>query len=74
MEYQKTAEATINLIGNKIADMVAKLHNGRIMMFQKICNNIILKQLKMRMIKKIPKERYISAEEIQKTIDNLRLI
>ena len=74
MEYQKTAEATINLIGNKIADTVAKLHNGRIMMFQKICNNIILKQLKMRMIKKIPKERYISAEEIQKTIDNLRLI
>ena len=74
MEYQKTAEATINLIGNKIADTVAKLRNGRIMMFQKICNNIILKQLKMRMIKKIPKERYISAEEIQKTIDNLRLI
>ena len=74
MEYQKTAEATINLIGNKIADTGAKLHNGRIMMFQKICNNIILKQLKMRMIKKIPKERYISAEEIQKTIDNLRVI
>ena len=37
MEYQKTAETTGNLIGNKIADPVAKLHKDRIMKFQKIC-------------------------------------
>ena len=56
MEYQKTAEATGNLIGNKIADAVAKLQNGTIMKFQKICNKIILKQLQMRMIKKYLKK------------------
>ena len=56
MEYQKTAETTGNLIGNKIADAVAKLHKERIMKFQKICNKIILKQLQMRMIKKYLKK------------------
>ena len=74
MEYQKTAEATGNLIGNKIADAVAKLQNGTIMKFQKICNKIILKQLQMRMIKKIPQERYIPPEEIRKTTENVRLM
>ena len=56
MEYQKTAETTGNLIGNKIADAVAKLHKERIMKFQKISNKIILKQLQMRMIKKYLKK------------------
>ena len=30
MEYQKTAEGTGDLIGNKIADAVAKSYNGKI--------------------------------------------
>ena len=42
--------------------------------FQKICNKIILKHLQMRMIKKYLKERYISPEERQKNIDNLRAL
>ena len=46
---QKTAEATGNLISNKIANCE----------LQKTNNKIIQKQLKMSMIKvKIPKERY----------------
>ena len=52
MGYQKTAEAT----GNEATDAVAKLQNGTIMKFQKICNKIILKQLQMRMIKKYLKK------------------
>ena len=35
MEYHKTAEATGDLIGNKIADAVAKSHNDRITRFSK---------------------------------------
>ena len=46
--------------------------------FQNIHNKIIQRQLEMRMIKKIPKEipkeRYISPEERQKVIDNLKFI
>ena len=30
MEYQKTAEATGDLIGNKISDAVAKSYDGKI--------------------------------------------
>ena len=30
MKYQKTAEATGHLIGNKIADVVAKSYDGKI--------------------------------------------
>ena len=30
MEYQKTAEATGDLIGNKITDAVAKSYDGKI--------------------------------------------
>ena len=70
MEYQKTAEAT----GNEATDAVPKLQNGTIMKFQKICNKIILKQLQMRMIKKIPQGRYIPPEEIRKTTENVRLM
>ena len=41
--------------------------------FQKNRHRIIQKQLQMNMIKK-SKERYISLEERQKIIDDLRLI
>ena len=42
--------------------------------FQKIRNKIVRKQLQISKIKKIPKERYISPDEIQKITDDLGLI
>ena len=45
MRYQKIAEATSDLISNKIADKL-----------QKKCNRIIKKQLQMNMIKKYQKK------------------
>ena len=45
MGYQKIAEATSNLISNKIADKL-----------QKKCNRIIKKQLQMNLIKKYQKK------------------
>ena len=60
---QKTAEATGDLIGNKIADNITraskKSHNEEIQSNE--VNN------------EIPKERYISPKERQKIIDELRL-
>ena len=41
--------------------------------FQKINNKIIQRQLQMSMIKKIPKEGYVSPEERQEIIDELSL-
>ena len=61
---QKTAEATGDLIGKKIADKITtaskKSHNEEIQSNE--VNN------------EIPKERYISPKERQKIIDELRLI
>ena len=63
---QKTAEATGDFIGNKIANRITKVsknsqHNNS----ETVTNEHD---------KKIPKERYISLEERQKIIDDLRLI
>ena len=49
----KTAEATDDLIGNKIANRTTKVTTEH--------------------VKEIPKERYISPEEREETIDELRL-
>ena len=61
---QKTAEATGDLVGNKIADKITsaskKSHNEEIQS-NKVNNET-------------PKERYISPKERQKIIDELRLI
>ena len=61
---QKTAEATGDLVGNKIADKITsvskKSHN------EKIQSNEVNNE--------IPKERCISPKERQKIIDELRLI
>ena len=67
-QRNSTAEATDDLIGNKIANKKSET--------LKICNRIIQKQLEINMIipKEIPKERYISPEERKKVIDDLRLI
>ena len=61
---QEAAEATVDLIGNKII----KLRG-----FQKIHNRII-QTVTNELDKEIPKERYIFPEERQKIIDDLRLI
>ena len=50
---QKTAKATDDLIGNKIADAVDELYDGRI---TKIHNKLIQRQLQMSMIKKYLKK------------------
>ena len=61
---QKTAEATRDLVGKKIADKITsaskKSHNEEIQSNE--VNN------------EIPKERYISPKERQQIIDELRLI
>ena len=62
---QKTAEATGDVIDNKIANMVKWWR------FPNIHNKIIQEQLQMSMI--IPKERHISPEERQEIIDELGL-
>ena len=64
-QLKKTAEASSDLIGNKIADRITKS--------QKLRNRIIQKQLQMSMIIKYLNKN-ISLEERQKNIDDLRLI
>ena len=67
-QSNSTAEATDDLIVNKIANKKSET--------LKIRNRIIQKQLEINMIipKEILKEKYISPEERKKVIDNLRLI
>ena len=71
---QKTAETTGDLIGNKIADAVAKLHNGRIMELSRSSPQNNPEAVTNEHNKEIPKERYISPEERQKIINDLRLV
>ena len=59
------------MIGNNIAEAVAKAYDGRIEKFQKIHNKIIWKQLQIRMTKKYLIKN-ISPEERQKIINNLK--
>ena len=62
---QKTAEAAGDLIGNKIANKITKAPKH----WQE--NNS--ETVKNKHDKEIPKERYISPEERQEVIDELRL-
>ena len=62
---QNTAEATGDLIGNKIADKITTVSEKELnskKLLQNETNN------------EIPKERYISSKERQQIIDELRLI
>ena len=62
---QKTAEATGDLIGTEIADQIIKIsRNSREFNSETVTNEHD---------KKIPKERYISPEETQQIIDELRI-
>ena len=69
---KKTAEATGELIGNKIADAVPKSYNGKITKVSKISPPNSSETNKHD--NEITKERYISSEERQNIIDDLRLI
>ena len=63
---QKSAEATGDLFGNKIAHKITKI--------SKTSKQNISKSVKNEHDKEIPEERYISPEERQKVIDDLRLV
>ena len=62
---QKTAETTGDLIGNKIIDKITKVSKN----LQQNNSEIVTNEND----KEILKERYISPEERQETIDELRL-
>ena len=61
---QKTAEATGDLVGNKIADKITSVSK------KKSDNNNNNNDAELR----TPKKRYISPEERQQIIDELRLV
>ena len=63
---QKVAEATGDLIGNKVDNRITKVSKNQQQ------NN--LETVTNEVDKGIPKERYISPDQRQKFIDNLRLI
>ena len=64
---QKTAEASGDLIGNKIADKMSSVLNKSTKQLQ---NN----ETEVDVEKATPKKRYISPEERQQIIDELRLV
>ena len=63
---QKTAGITGDLVRNKIADKITKISKTSKQDYSETVSN--------EDDKEIPKERYASPEEIQKIIDDLRLI
>ena len=64
---QKTAEASGDLIGNKIADKMSSVLNKSTKQLQ---NN----ETEVDVEKATPEKRYISQEERQQIIDELRLL
>ena len=64
---QKTAEATGDLIGNKIADKITSLS-------KKSTKNLSNDETGADVERATIKERYISPEERQEIIDELRLV
>ena len=63
---QKTAEGSGDLIGNKIADKITKVSENS----QQSNSDTVANENDQE----IPNERYISPEERQKIMDDLRLI
>ena len=61
---QKTAETTGDLIGNQIADKITSVSKSSASSQNEDANNET----------KVPKKRYISPEEGQQIIDELRLV
>ena len=66
----KTAQATSDLIGNKIADKITNISkkSSTELQSKKLKNNKANDEIE------IPKERYISPEKRQQIIDELRLV
>ena len=64
--FKKTAEATGDLIGNKITNKITQVSKNSQQNNSETVRN--------EHDKEIPKERYITSEERQKIIDDLRLI
>ena len=70
---QKTAEATGDLIGNKIADKITgRASRKDVSVSKKTQNN--KPEADSYSQKDVPKKRYISPEERQQIIDELRLV
>ena len=70
---QKTAEATGDLLGNKIADKITGV--SKISPMELHSKELHSKELSSNEANnEIPKERYISPQERQQIIDELRLI
>ena len=63
----KTAEATDDLIGNKIADEITSVS-------KKSAKELQNNETEVDVERATPKERYVSPEEIQQMIDELRLV
>ena len=64
---QKTAEATGDLIGNKIADKMKSV-------LKKSTKELPNDETEVDVQRATPKKRYISPEERQQIIDQLRLV
>ena len=69
--FQKMAEETGDLIGNKIADKITKVSRVSPQKSSEIVKN---EAGNIGFDREIPKERYISPEKRQKIIDDLRLM
>ena len=65
---KKKAEATGDLVGNKIADKITSASKSS----KELHSQINLKEAKNEM--EIPKERYISPEKRQQIIDELKSV
>ena len=65
---QKTAEATGDLIGNKIADKITSVSK------KKSTKESTNDETEVGVERATPKKRYISPEERQQVIDELRLV
>ena len=66
--FQKTAETTSGLIGNKIADKITSVSQKK--STKELHNNDETEDVEIA----TPKKRYISPEERQQIIDELRLV
>ena len=76
---QKTAEGTGDLIGNKIVDALAELYNNKITKVSRASSQISSETVRnetesIEHDKEIAKKIYISLEERQKSINDLRII
>ena len=70
---QKAVEATDDLTGNKIAKAIAESYDSKITKILKNSQQNNSESVTNEHDKEIPKEKYLSSEERQETIDELRL-